>query len=341
MSTFTKELCRTLRINQNISTAYHPQTDGQSKQTNQWLKQYLCIFTNFHQNDWSSWLPLAQYTHNAWPNATTKKAPFKLIMGHIPCVHQPNQATKSPTVEQRLQQVTETRRQALDSIRKAQELLTHSPSHFTPYQEGDQVWLEAKNLHTSHPSTKLAPQRYGPFPVTKAVSQTCFQLKLPPQWKVRPVFHTSLLTPYKETKEHGTNFPEPPPDLVDRQPEWEVEQILGARHRCNQMQYLIRWRGFSDAHDSWEPMTHINANQLIGDFYREHPSAIRKATVLKNHSQNDRTPIIWHITMSTTPPSTITSPFTREFTPLPPSPPHSLEERITDAPPPPLSDQTH
>ena len=89
-SAFTKELCRLLQIEQNISTAYHPQTDGQSERTNQWLEQYLHIFSNFHQTDWACWLPLAQYTHNSWPSTTTKKAPFELIMGHIPRVHNPS-----------------------------------------------------------------------------------------------------------------------------------------------------------------------------------------------------------------------------------------------------------
>ena len=79
-STFSQELCRLLQVEQNISTVYHPQTDGQSKCTNQWLKQYLWIFENFQQNNWAHWLPLAQYTHNSWPNATTKKMPFKLII---------------------------------------------------------------------------------------------------------------------------------------------------------------------------------------------------------------------------------------------------------------------
>src|SRR6266478_4111957 len=60
-----------LNIKQNISTAYHPQTDGQSERTNQWLEQYLRIFGNGAQTDWAKWLPLAQYTHNAWPNAAT------------------------------------------------------------------------------------------------------------------------------------------------------------------------------------------------------------------------------------------------------------------------------
>ena len=62
---FTKELCQILQIQQNISTAYHLQTDGQSERTNQWVEQFLRIYTNGAQTDWSDWLPIAQYTHNA------------------------------------------------------------------------------------------------------------------------------------------------------------------------------------------------------------------------------------------------------------------------------------
>jgi len=72
-SNFSKELCNLLKIKQNISLAFHPQTDGQSKQTNQSLKQYLWLFCGGQQKDWLSWLPLAQYTQNAWPNASTNK----------------------------------------------------------------------------------------------------------------------------------------------------------------------------------------------------------------------------------------------------------------------------
>jgi transposase InsO family protein len=157
-STFTKELCRLLQIDQNISTAYHPQTDGQSECTNQWLEQYLRIFTNFQQNDWVSWLPLAQYAHNSWPNATTKKAPFELIMGHIPHVHQTTRTSTSPSAEARLQNVTEARQQVAEAIRQSQELITRTPTRFTPYCVGDKVWLDAKNLNTSHPSAKLGPK---------------------------------------------------------------------------------------------------------------------------------------------------------------------------------------
>jgi hypothetical protein len=97
-SNFTKELCRILSIKQNISTAYHPQTDGQSERTNQSLEQYLRIVCAKDQHSWAEWLPLAQYVRNSWPSSTTKKAPYELILGYIPQVHQPIRQSSVPSV---------------------------------------------------------------------------------------------------------------------------------------------------------------------------------------------------------------------------------------------------
>jgi transposase InsO family protein len=319
-SKFFTELCQLLSINQNVSTAYHPQTDGQSERTNQRLEQYLRIFGDYHQNDWAQWLPLAQYTLNAWPNATTKKAPFELIMGHIPRVHQTTRSSLSPSVDTRLQHIAEVRKEAAEALRKAANI--EIPSKFIPYCVGDRVWLEARNLNTTHPTAKLAPRRHGPFLVTSVISRTSYRLKLPAQWKVHNVFHASLLTPYKETALNGGKYQEPPPDLINGQPEWEVDQILGARKRRNQLQYLVRWKGFADAHDSWEPLTHISADHLIAQFYKTHPKAIR-STTYKNPTTNPVT--IRRIIMSTP-----------ENTSSINSPPLTLEERITDPSSPPL-----
>ena len=71
-SVFTKELCTILGIKQNLSSTYHPQTDGLAERTNQWVEQYLCIFGNELQNDWAEQLPMAQFVHNSWPHEVTK-----------------------------------------------------------------------------------------------------------------------------------------------------------------------------------------------------------------------------------------------------------------------------
>jgi len=91
------------------------------------------------------------------------------------------------------------------------------------------VWLEGQNIHISHPTAKLAPKRYRPFPITKVLGLVTCQLHLPEQWGIHPVFHVDLLTPYKETEFHGRNFKQPLPDLIDGEEEYEVEQIIDSR----------------------------------------------------------------------------------------------------------------
>jgi hypothetical protein len=56
-----------------------------------------------------------------------------------------------------------------------------------------------------------------------------YRLSLPERWKIHNAFHATLLSPYVEMEEHGVNFTELPPDLIEGEPEWEVEKILGSR----------------------------------------------------------------------------------------------------------------
>ena len=131
------------------------------------------------------------------------------------------------------------------------------------------MWLEATNLHTTHPTQKLRPKRYGPFEVLETVRPVNFRIDLPDQWKIHNVFHARLLHPYQETEEHSINFQELPPDLIEGEEEWEVEQILDERIRNKEQQYLIRWKGYLDAHNLWEPLANINAPDLISHFQME------------------------------------------------------------------------
>jgi Integrase zinc binding domain len=96
---FMRELCKQLRIEQNISMAYHPQTDGQSERTNQWLEQYLWVYGNFQQNNWAAILPLAQFVHNSWPSDVTKRTPFDLLMGFMLRLWTTKMASTLPEVE--------------------------------------------------------------------------------------------------------------------------------------------------------------------------------------------------------------------------------------------------
>ena len=221
------------------------------------------------------------------------------------------------------------RQDAKEALKKAADL--EIPTRFEPYQLGDKVWLEGRNLTTTHPMAKLAPRRYGPFLITRVISRTSYQLKLPPQWKVHNVFHTTLLTPYKETPLNGSQNQEPTPELIDGQPEWEVEQILRVRRYRRQVQYLVRWKGFLEAHDSWEPAFNVHADELVKEFYKRHPKAIRNIT-----TQNPI--LIRRTTMSTAPlserianaPSSLS--LADCLSSPTPSTPLSLAERLADDP---------
>ena len=185
-SHFPRELCRVLDIKQNISTTYHPQTNGQSERTNQWLEQYLCIFINHRQTTWHKWLPLAQYIHNTWLNSTTTKAPFDLIMGHTPRAHQPQRPSPMPSIQSQINDITALRTHAQNAISHAQHLVTKQRdknTKFRPFTKGQKVWLEGTNLKLTHPTTKLAPRHYGPFVISRVLSPVVYQLTVPPQWK--------------------------------------------------------------------------------------------------------------------------------------------------------------
>src|SRR6266404_1656311 len=274
-SRFTKDLCRHLSITQNISTAYHPRTDGQLECTNQWLEQYLRFWTNHKQNNWTGYLPVAEFAHNTWYNATTKTSPFHLLMGYEPRATWEITKSPLPQITTRMEQMIEARQVAYD-VRRTAEAIWERWAHHQRFEEGALVWLEGRNIHTSHPTAKLALKRYGPFPITKVLGPVTYQLRLPEQWSIHLVLHVDLLTPYKETEFHGRNFEQPLPDLIDGEEEYEVECIIDSRRfgHGRQVQYLVHWKGYPESDDQWISWSDLNAPELLAEFKRENPDAV-------------------------------------------------------------------
>ena len=161
-------------------------------------------------------------------------------------------------LEKRKKQLKEAQLQAQEAMIRAQQGWVKE-AHYKLYTKGERVWLEGKNLWMSHPMTKLRPKRFGPFTVTEVLGPTMYRLDLPAVWKIHNAFHGALLMPYVETAEHGVNFTEPPPDIIGGEQQYEVEHILGARRsgRGKQLQYLVQWKGYSAAHNLWEPKTNV------------------------------------------------------------------------------------
>jgi Chromo (CHRromatin Organisation MOdifier) domain len=86
-----------------------------------------------------------------------------------------------------------------------------------------------------------------------------------------------LITPYTETPEYGPNYEQPAPKLIEGELEYKVEHILASRcfRQGKKLQYLLKWKGYSVAHNSWEPADNVSAPELLRDFYKANLMAIR------------------------------------------------------------------
>ncbi len=284
-SKFIRGLCKGMGTTQNISTAYHPQTDGQSERTNQWLEQYLRFWVNERQDNWHTYLPLAEFAHNNWPNETTGESPFFVLYRFNPQADWMDKPSPIPQVALRLDQFKQARQCAQELMIKAQKSWVKHRD--TPkYQEGDLVWLEGRHLWTNQPTAKLAPKRHGPFRVAQVMSPVNYRLKLPTQWSIHDVFHIDLLTPYRETDIHGSNYSRPAPDLIDNEEEYKVKKILDTRQfgRRHKRQYLIKWKGYPDSDNEWVDHKDIHAPEAIREFKNSRTTPerhIRRGTTSK------------------------------------------------------------
>jgi len=185
VASFTKELYRLLGIRLSSSTAWHPQTDGQTECINQELDQFLRLFVNERQNDWYNLLPIAEFQHNNHVHSVTQQPLFLLDTGRISRMgFEPSQAPSGlETVNEFMEQMKSAMEEAKSAIHKAQEDMTRYYNRKrTPapvYKPGDWVYLDASDIKTTRPSPKLSHRRLGPFKIECQVGPLAYRLKLP------------------------------------------------------------------------------------------------------------------------------------------------------------------
>jgi hypothetical protein len=278
-SSFADGFRKLLGMEGRLSTAYHPETDGQTERVNREVEQYLRRYTNYEQDDWVTWLPLAEFTYNDQVHSATGHSPFYLNYGQHPwkgLTHIPPHPNESATeFVTRMQTIRE---EALAALRYTREDMTRfyarKQNQSLKYKIGDKVWLEGTNLTTQRPSKKLEHKRFGPFTV-KATYGTAYKLDIPRSWKnIHPVFHETLLSPYHIPAFSSQEVTPPPVEIVNNHPEYEVEQILKARRWGRGIRFLVHWKGYPHEEDTWEPRSNLtHAQELLDDFYRKNPEA--------------------------------------------------------------------
>ena len=155
-----QEICKLLKVDHRMSTAYHPQTDGETERVNQELETYLRIFCDNEPRNWSTYLPMAEFAHNNRAHETSKMSPFQIIYGIDPKgIPTAFPSINAPAVETRLTELMKIRQEALAAHELARQvMIQRKPGDFTPFNKGDLVWLSSKNINIPVESPKLKPK---------------------------------------------------------------------------------------------------------------------------------------------------------------------------------------
>ncbi|KAI0992596.1 hypothetical protein K3495_g15589 [Podosphaera aphanis] len=274
-SKLAREFASRLSIKLRFSTAFHPQTDGQTERVNAILEQYLRGYCNYQQDNWHDFISMAEFSYNNSVSTSTKVSPFFANYGYNPryqILTRSNHIPKIIEIQKFQHQLKSLESFIKAEIRYAQEVAAENSnlSRLPPpvFREGERVWLLRKNIATTRPSNKLDHKKLGPFKILKKISSHAYKLKLPPTMRVHPVFHVSLLEPTSKDPLPGQFNPPPPPIVVDGELEYVVEEILDAKPR-GAKSFLVKY--LNDPIPSWEPYEFVKDLEALDKFYERYP----------------------------------------------------------------------
>jgi hypothetical protein len=290
-SKFWQAVMTLLGIKTALSTAFRPQTDGQSERVNQIIEQFLRIYSNYEQDNWVDLLPLGEFAYNNAEQASTGMTPFYVCTGQHPIAFVEIEGTSNHKDGQewaeKLESIHADVRLMLTEVQQRMEKYYNRKVGEQPaFKIGDKVMLSAKNLKTKRRSKKLDQLYRGPCTIVRAVGDRAFELSLPPQLqgKMHPVFHVALLEKYIENTIPGRTEP-PEPPTGDDLDFYEAAEIVDSKHigrgRGRRVLYLVKWTGYGRDDMTWEPYENIfeGAEQLLLDFHMTYPEKARDLRV--------------------------------------------------------------
>ena len=286
---FWKWLCKLLQIDHRLSTAFHPQTDGQTERMNSRIEQYLRAYVNFAQDDWVRFLPSAEFAINNQNSQVTGISPFLAVYGLHPrsgsecSLHQSAQPAPASVQFER----SDAEELVLNSQKVAKFLIENMEFHLAEqeiqankhrtaardFKVGDLVWLNCKNIRSLRPCRKLDFKNSGPFKIIETVGKYAYKLEFPKSIKIHPVFHVSLLSPVAANPLPGQiSGPIPPLAAEFEDQEYEVEKIIGSQWINGEINYLVRWKGYGPEDDWYIPASQSDGFKiLVKNFHEMNP----------------------------------------------------------------------
>jgi len=273
-----KELNNLLGIQTKLSTAYYPQTDGQTERVNQELEQYLRVFIDHRQEQWPDWLGTAEFAYNNKIHVATKVLPFKVNYGQDPRMgFEGRMKGKYKAAGKFVEKMRKIQEEAKAALGKAQEEMKkfadRKQGEREEYKVGDLVLLSTKDLKwqmKGRRSEKLTEHFVGPYKIKGIISSNTVELELPKSIRIHPVVNVSRVRLYKPQVEGQKKIP-PKLVIIKGEEEFEVEKILNKRTVQEKEKFLVQWKGYMAEEDTWESRENLgNAKELVEEFEREY-----------------------------------------------------------------------
>jgi hypothetical protein len=255
-----RDLFRHAGVKLRMSTAFHPQTDGQSEAVNKTITMYLRCLTGDRPRDWLDWLPWAEFCYNTAYHTALQTTPFQVVYGRPPpdlLPYVPGQA-HTEAVDTLLANRDEFLEEVRGRLLQAQEYARRFyDAHHRALEFAVGDWVLLRLLHRHAQSLvpggrrKLGPKYAGPFQVVERIGEVAYRLQLPDDARIHDVFHVGVLKPFRGTP--PASQPALPP-LRHGRPLQRPERVLRSQLRRGVWHVLVEWSGMPVSEATWEPV---------------------------------------------------------------------------------------
>jgi hypothetical protein len=274
------------RINQLTGTEHRTGTPGQAATqgaveiTNQYLDQRLRFYVNHYQDNWSELLPALDFAHNSTIHDSLQRAPHEVMFGRHarqpitpPDVSGESQPGASWEMARRglaklWEEVAIQQSQAQERQKNAANKKRRAPD----FDVGDLVMVQKKGWRTDRPTTRLDSQQVGPYKILRKKGFS-FEVDLPSSFKGSHTMHASRLRRFENDPLPGQHVEPPPPEVIDSEPEWEVERVEASRLHRGKLQYQVSWTGWDPDETYYDASNLKNSATRIKEFHDRHPTA--------------------------------------------------------------------
>jgi hypothetical protein len=249
----------------SYSTAFHPQTDGQTERVNQVLEDMLRACALTYGADWESSLPFAEFSYNNSFQASLRMAPFEVLYGRkcrtlLAWSEVGERTLFGPAIIEEAEEKVEKIRENLKIAQSRQKSYVDKRRRELSFAVGDRVYLKVSPLRGTKRflvKGKLAPRYVGPYPITRRIGSLAYQLALPETMAgVHPVFHVSQL----KKSEKAVEAKQVPMELLDLQdnleyteyPEKILDRAVKETRRTTIPFCRVLWSNHTEREATWE-----------------------------------------------------------------------------------------